>query len=111
MTTKAERILQFIIGFKRANDGNSPTLREISGACDVASTSVVRYHLGKLQRRGLIQMPKHGQCRMISVIGGRWNFEQPEVAAGTRHTFMHVQDPKLTQDRSHEQAGDLEDRS
>ena len=107
---KTERILQFIIGFKRANDGNSPTLREICRACNVTSTSVARYHLAKLQRRGFIQMPKGGQCRKILVVGGSWNLKQSDADAATRHDCRHVRDSKTKQRGPRALADKPEDR-
>ena len=74
--TRTEQILQFIVRFKRAKDGNSPTIREIGRACDISSTSIVRYHLEKLEHQGLIQMARNGKTRGIQVVGGRWTLDQ-----------------------------------
>jgi Mn-dependent DtxR family transcriptional regulator len=59
--------LEFIIGFKKAANGNSPTFRDISLRFD-CSTSVVDFVLKKLEREGEIKRTKHG----IEVIGSSW---------------------------------------
>lgn len=64
-------IFDFIVKFKRENDGNSPTVREIALRCDVSSTSVVNHHLQKLEQVGLISRSPES-ARAIRVTGGRW---------------------------------------
>lgn len=68
-TTQA--IYNFIIAFKKDNDGNSPTLREIARAAGISSSEATLYHLRKLERRGLIKrLPE--KSRGIKVIGAEW---------------------------------------
>lgn len=69
-----DRIMSFILAYKTAHDGNSPTNREIADATDLTSTSVVAYHLYKLQEFGKILLPGHGKTRHIEVVGGQWSF-------------------------------------
>lgn len=70
---KRQEVLRFIISFKAAHDGNSPTYREIMADCDLASTSLVAYYLAELEDRGQIRRPGVGRSRGIEVTGGRWS--------------------------------------
>jgi hypothetical protein len=75
--TTSNQIFAFLCDFKTHNDGNAPTMREMMGATDASSTSVVNYHLLKLEQRGLISRPINRQSRLIRVIGGRWSYHPP----------------------------------
>jgi SOS-response transcriptional repressor LexA len=69
-----ERLLAFIIAYKRAHDGNSPTYREMMAATGLSTTSSVAYHLEKLEAEGVIERPQQvGNTRVIEVVGGRWS--------------------------------------
>lgn len=74
------RILQFLVSYKIANDGNSPNCREIMEACGLSSTSVVNYHLDILERSGSI-LRTRGMSRHILINGGRWTYEEPKTNA------------------------------
>lgn len=66
-------MLDFIIRYKKEHDGNSPTYREIMRATGISSTSVVAYHLERLEQNGVIRRPQQvGNSRMIEIVGGRW---------------------------------------
>jgi len=67
------KILAFIIEYKRAHDGCSPTCRVIADSIDgTKSKSTVSYNLQKLSDLGLIRLPEpKGKCG-IQVVGGRW---------------------------------------
>jgi len=65
-------LLQFIVRYKRACDGNSPTYRDIMRACRLSSVSVVHYHLRTLARQGRIRLLDDGSARSIVVVGGTW---------------------------------------
>ncbi len=69
-----EEIYRFIVAFKQAHDGNSPTLREIGAGCAISSTSVVVYHLGLLAKAGRIRLCREdrSRARRIEVVGGAW---------------------------------------
>jgi SOS-response transcriptional repressor LexA len=55
---KTATVLDFIRAYI-ATSGIPPTLREIAAGCGISSTSVVSYHLGKLERDGAIKrMPE-----------------------------------------------------
>ena len=69
-------VFDFVIAYKRAHDGNSPTIREICDSCGISSTSIGNYALTALQRRGLIRFAgKHS--RSIEVVGGAWTYQAP----------------------------------
>lgn len=71
-----QAMFEFICAYKTANDGNSPTVREIMSACGHPSSSTVWVHLNKLERQGLIELPKAlGTARSIRVVGGQWTLE------------------------------------
>ena len=61
-------VYKYIIKYKRDNDGLSPSMREIM-AQGVSSTSVVTWHLNKLEQEGKINC---NGIRGIKVTGGEW---------------------------------------
>lgn len=65
-------IFNFIVTYKRAHDGNSPTVRQIMESCDISSTSVVAYNLARLVVDGRIRITGNRVTRSIEVVGGRW---------------------------------------
>lgn len=68
-----EDVLAYIIQYKTANDGNSPTIREIMIVCGISSTSMVSYILRDLQDAGKIRIIEGS--RGIMVTGGMWKVE------------------------------------
>jgi len=76
MKTKNEitrnRILEFIIQYKREHEGASPSFREICAGCYLASVSTVKYHLEELERTGRIERDEDNPNRNIRVPGGEW---------------------------------------
>lgn len=70
-----KRIFEFIVDYKRAHDGNSPTSREIVEGAGISSTSVVHYHLGALEREGKIRLGD-SKSRRIEVVGGEWQWHE-----------------------------------
>lgn len=75
LSDRHRAVLDFIIGYKGDNDGNSPSIRDIVENCQVRSTSHAGKILKKLQDHGLIRFtPK--QARTIRVVGGKWVFER-----------------------------------
>ena len=68
----ADRMFDFIVKYKTEHDGNSPSNREIGAAVGISSTSVVRYKLDELVRRGKIRPRIDRQTRSIEVVGGSW---------------------------------------
>lgn len=69
-----EQVYQFIVQFKMANDGLSPTLREIADGVGISSTSVVSYLLIRMERRGVITV-WDAASRGIMVVGGKWRLD------------------------------------
>lgn len=67
----AERVLAFIVSYKIANDGNTPTYREIMQGALVSSTSVVQHYIHRLIREYKIRVVKG----KIYVTGGHWNID------------------------------------
>jgi len=67
-------ILSYLVEYKRAHDGNSPSIRQITEGCNLSSTSVVAFHLRKLERDGKIRLTDHA-FRNIEITGGQWIFE------------------------------------
>lgn len=75
------KLFNYIVAYKRAHDGNSPTLRQMMQGIGVNSTSVVHSHLRGLERAGLIRRVK--DCpRSIQVIGGRWEWRNVRESNG-----------------------------
>jgi SOS-response transcriptional repressor LexA len=72
---KTNEVFNYIISYKRRNDGNSPTLRQIMAACKIASVSMVHWYLRVLQRRGLIEIIEGSVARGIKVAGGNWGWQ------------------------------------
>jgi SOS-response transcriptional repressor LexA len=71
---RLERVRQYIIEHKRANDGNSPSIRQIMIACAIPSSSVVDYYLDKLEAANVIRR----KSRRIEVTGGRWTYQETQ---------------------------------
>lgn len=67
-TTTRELIFQYIVQYKRAHDGNTPSLREIAEACNLSSPSSVQYHLFWLEMEGRIRMFGERR-RAIEIVG------------------------------------------
>ena len=68
-------VLDFIIRYKKDNDGAGPTVREIGAACGISSNSVVNYAVNHLLNAGLVYVTPNGH---IGVTGGRWQMETVE---------------------------------
>jgi hypothetical protein len=71
MSETTERVFRYVVEFKRAHDGISPTVREIAGGCRLGTTTVVN-HLRILQQQKKIRAMGFGYSRGIVVAGGRW---------------------------------------
>ena len=55
-SNKAEKIVEFVNAFV-AENGYSPSVREIGEAVGLRSTASVSYHLQALQEKGVFQAP------------------------------------------------------
>ena len=67
---RLKRIYQFIVEFKKQNDGLSPSMREIGQQLGVESTSLVSYYLKELEREGMIVLNPFN-ARGIRAVGGQ----------------------------------------
>lgn len=76
-------VLKFIVDFKEAHDGCSPSVRDIVAACDYSTESVASYHLKRLESAGLIKrFGNRDTARNIMVVGGCWKMgEKIDVEA------------------------------
>ena len=69
-SNKAEKIVEFVNAFV-AENGYSPSVREIGEAVGLRSTASVSYHLQALQEKGLIQAPGAKGRKRALVTGSR----------------------------------------
>jgi len=67
--TNRELVFAFIVNYKRAHDGLSPSIQEIAEGCRL-SESTVKYHLLMLERDDRIRIVGR---RAIEVTGGIWD--------------------------------------
>ena len=67
-------VLQYVIQYKRENDGNSPSRRDICRDLGIRSTSHVNYLLNVLAVHGAIELVGRGRSRFIRVTGGEWTW-------------------------------------
>jgi SOS-response transcriptional repressor LexA len=72
---KADLLAEYIVSYKRENDGNSPSVRQMMEGCALSTTSVVNYYLDNLERRGIIKARDYKQARHIEIVGGYMNYE------------------------------------
>jgi SOS-response transcriptional repressor LexA len=74
-TDRRDRIHAYLIKYKTANNGLSPSYREIARVCAIPSHSVVSHHLTALQTQGIITLHERG----IIIAGGRWTNDNPTL--------------------------------
>jgi DNA-binding MarR family transcriptional regulator len=75
------RVYDFIVWYKKEYDGNSPSVREIAEAVEVASSSTIYIHIDKLVDEGLLYRHPHidkGSARCLMVTGGEWGIRSAE---------------------------------
>ncbi len=65
-----ERIFDFLVTYKQAHDGNSPSLREIADACHIV-LSGAHYHLSRLELDNRVRL-SGPRSRTIEIIGATW---------------------------------------
>lgn len=82
LSDRARAVLRFIVSYKCAHDGNSPSLREIGDQIGVQSTSLLDYYLKELETAGYIRPRKLWQARQIHLVGGEYRWQNPEAADG-----------------------------
>jgi repressor LexA len=67
LSYRQEALLDAIIAYKDKHDGCAPSIRELVIATDITSTSVVSYHLSRLELKGYIRR-QPGVSRTIEVL-------------------------------------------
>lgn len=74
LTDRNIDVLRAIVDFKRAHGGAAPTVRDLMAILDVRSTSVIRHHLERLEKIGLIKSSVDGErlARIICLPGERY---------------------------------------
>lgn len=68
-----DSVFDFLVKYKTKHNGNTPSLREIMVGCNISSTSVVNYHLMKLEIGGKI---KREGIRGIEIPGSTWTYHE-----------------------------------
>lgn len=86
--TLAGRILAYIIECKRANDGLSPSYRDIRRALSLGSTNMVLRNIVALEKQGLITRHEHG----IIVRGGGWTHVSNGVSTVDMENIERIND-------------------
>jgi repressor LexA len=79
LSSKQQRMLDFIEQFIEEHNGLPPTVREIQQALNISSTSVVDYNLAALEQKGHISRTA-GKSRAISLKNQGKNIRMEEVA-------------------------------
>lgn len=95
MTAPRRRIYDFIVQYKQAHDGCSPTIREIMQACDYKTTSAVYYILKRLTVEGLIELDPRNS-RSIRIVGGQWHPPARRGVPPSAHTLVGGPESKLS---------------
>lgn len=73
MMNRRDQVMEFILTYKEAHDGNSPTVREIAAGYGIPSTSNVVWWLRRLEAEGWLRVEETGTSRRrIMVVGGKW---------------------------------------
>lgn len=70
-TYDLNRLYNYIVSYKKSNNGNSPSFRDIRSYMEISTTSMIPHLLDKLVDMGLITY-KRGVSRSINVLSGRW---------------------------------------
>ena len=65
-----QQLMEFIVAYKQANDGLSPTVRDMMDGCNLSSSSLVNHHIEVLVKQGKLR--RVGYHRNLAVVGGRW---------------------------------------
>ena len=71
--SKSNDVYRFIIRYKIAHQGNSPSFEEIMEGCQISSKSVVSDILESLQDAGLL---KQDGVKNIEIKNGKWILEE-----------------------------------
>lgn len=75
MKYELDDVLAYIVEYKTAHDGISPTLREMMTALDISSTSEANRAVRELVKQGRLKLhPRRGKNRNLMVVGGQWRW-------------------------------------
>ena len=99
-----DQVFDFLVRYKLAHDGNSPSLREIADACNIV-LSGAHYHLTRLQLDNRIRLG--GKSRMIEVVGAEWHPPDHYVnqAAESRQDYTAREGQQRSADESSTRRG------
>ena len=78
LSPRQQAILAFVVAYKEAEQGTTPTLRQIMRATGITSTSITAYNLTRLEARGYIEWIR-GKRLDIRIPGAKW--VAPEMEA------------------------------
>lgn len=72
---RIDSVFDYIVQYKLANDGNSPTIRQICSATGISSTCTARYNLEKLKSDGALDfiLSEYGTVQGYKIVGGYWS--------------------------------------
>lgn len=70
---KENDVYRFIVRYKTAHAGNSPTFDEIMAGCEISSKSVVFQILSDLQDQSIL---KYDGVRNIDIPNSKWTVEE-----------------------------------
>ena len=73
LSARQRSMLAYIVAYKAATQGHSPTIREMMAPLGITSTSALRYSLNKLAERGYIELVRDGGKTLdIRIPGAQW---------------------------------------
>ena len=94
MNARQRSMLAYIIDYKRATQGHSPTIREMMAALGISSTAAAHYSLRDLATRGCIELAGgRGKTLDIRIPGARW--VGPDEAATATTTTVAAPAPSV----------------
>jgi len=94
MNARQRQMLAYIIDYKRATQGHSPTIREMMAALGISSTAAAHYSLRDLATRGCIELAGgRGKTLDIRIPGARW--VGPDEAATATTTTVAAPAPSV----------------
>jgi len=102
---RAAQAYQYILDYKKANDGASPTIQEIADHLGVVKSQAL-HHVRQLVKKGLLIMPEGKNItRCIQVYGSTWT---PPNITDTLHNngYQNIQD--FINDRTKFQLQDID---
>lgn len=71
------KVYEFLVRYKKQNDGRAPTIREVAESLDNCSTSTVVYYYKGLHELGLISFDR-GEFSGLRIRGGEWTYKRPK---------------------------------